>query len=204
MTRDRAAGGTGDAEVVDLSGPRQPAPRTPSPQRMREIMGLFATGVTVVSVGGPRPHAMTANAFSSVSLEPPMVLCCVARTARMHDAVLAAGCFAVSVLAEDQHAVAGHFASRSRPSGRAQFAEVAHRLGPHTGAPLLTGALAWLELSLAHSYPGGDHTILVGEVLDCGERVGAEDPAALAFYAGRFHRLDPTGELPSQRAKDAS
>lgn len=112
---------------------------------LREAMAQFATGVTIVTVGGQRCHGMTANAFTSVSLDPPLVLVCVAKAARLHAAILADGCFAVSVLGGDQAHVARYFADRGRPAGMAQFDAVQWRPGACTGAPLLSGALAWLE-----------------------------------------------------------
>lgn len=135
---------------------------------LRGVLSRFATGVVVLSVGGPDIHAMTANAFSSLSLDPPMVLCCVACTARIHPAILTESSFAVSILGADQEWLARHFANRERPIGVAQFAEVDWRTGPHTGAPLLLGASAWLECQLVRTYDGGDHSIFVGAVLDAG------------------------------------
>ncbi|WP_253888140.1 flavin reductase family protein [Actinokineospora diospyrosa] len=156
-------------------------------------MSRFATGVTVLTAGGPDGHGMTANAFTSVSLDPPLVLCCVRKTARMHDAIVGAGRFAVSVLAADQRELATYFADRRRPAGMAQFDAVGWVPGPRTGAPLLAGALAWLECELTESYAGGDHTVFLGRVLDLRRgRAGR----ALVFYGGGFHQVgapDPAG-----------
>jgi flavin reductase (DIM6/NTAB) family NADH-FMN oxidoreductase RutF len=127
---------------------------------------------------------MTANAFSSVSLEPPLVLCCVAKTARMHAAITARRQFAVSVLGADQDQLARYFADRSRPDGAAQFDAVPWVPGPITGTPLLAGALAWLECDLTDAYEGGDHSIFLGRVL--GSRRSRGRPA-LIFHEGRFH-----------------
>lgn len=196
------AGGPGpDGRVPTLSA--VPGPRRPvlNPQaELRTVLGQFATGVTVLTAGGESAHAMTANSFTSVSLSPPMVLCCVARAARMHAAILGAASFGVSVLSVEQNEAARWFADWRRPAGMAQFAAVEHRFGSHTGAPLLTGSLAWLECSLAQAYEAGDHSIFVGEVLDCGR---GEASGALSFFAGGYHRLDPPGR-PAAREKDAS
>jgi flavin reductase (DIM6/NTAB) family NADH-FMN oxidoreductase RutF len=154
----------------------------------REVMGMFATGITVVTAGGDGPHGMTANAFSSVSLDPPLVLVCVARTAVMHDAILGCGSYAVSVLGGEQEQVARYFADCRRPRGVAQFDGIGWRAGPYTGAPLLDGALAWLECELAEVYEGGDHSIFLGRVLDIGR---VEDGRALLFFAGGYHRMVP-------------
>lgn len=157
-------------------------------------MGQFATGVTVLTAGsGSNCHGMTANAFSSVSLEPPLVLCCVARAARMHGVIMSAQSFAVSILGAGQQELAKHFANWQRPSGQAQFEAVAWHPGERTGAPVLPGALAWLECELVKTYDGGDHTIFLGEVLSAhrggDEADVGEEPAALLFFGGGFHRL---------------
>ncbi|GAA1084469.1 flavin reductase family protein [Nocardiopsis metallicus] len=153
---------------------------------LRRVMSAFATGVTVLTVGGDNPNGMTANAFCSVSLEPPLALCCVGRTARLHKAVSAEGHFAVSVLCADQEATARHFADRARPHGWEQFAPVAWIPGPRTGAPLITGALAWLECEVTEEIVAGDHTVFVGRVL---EAASGEEGSALLFHGGAFHGL---------------
>ncbi|QFZ20715.1 flavin reductase family protein [Saccharothrix syringae] len=153
---------------------------------LREAMSLFATGVTVLTVGGEHVHGMTANAFTSVSLDPPLVLCCVARSAVMHGAISETGRFAVSIMGADQRETARYFADKRRPLGAAQFDAVDWLAGPHSGAPLLHGALAWLECWLVHRYEGGDHTIFVGRVLDCRRGAGA---GALLFYGSAFHEV---------------
>lgn len=153
---------------------------------LREVMSQFATGITVLTAGGESAHGMTANAFSSVSLTPPMVLCCVSRAARMHEAILAEQSFAVSILGADQREVARHFADWRRPRGLTQFDPVDWYPGPHTGAPLLSGCLAWLECSLAQAYDGGDHSIFVGEVV--GASRGNPSPA-LVFFGGGYHQV---------------
>lgn len=168
-----------------------------SPQAtLREVMSRFATGVTVLTAGnGDASHGMTANAFTSVSLDPPLVLCCVSRAARMHETILSADSFAVSILGADQLEVAKYFADWQRPSGRAQFDAVHWERGQRTGAPLLAGALAWLECELVKAYDGGDHSIFLGEVLSSHRNTdpGGTPPAdtdALLFFAGDFHRLN--------------
>ena len=157
------------------------------PQHLRQAFGTFATGVTVVTVGGRMPHGMTANSFTAVSLDPPLVLVCVGRDAVMHDALVEAGRFGVSVLASDQEAVARHFADRRRPLGREQFEVVEWEPGPETGSPLVTGAATHFECTLWRSYDGGDHTIFLGRLLTL-ERYAEDD--ALLFQCGRFHAVD--------------
>jgi flavin reductase (DIM6/NTAB) family NADH-FMN oxidoreductase RutF len=155
---------------------------------LRAICGRFATGITVVTAGQDVPRGMTANSFTSVSLDPPLVLVCVLRTAVMHEAILGCESFAVSVLSAHQEKAARYFADRSRPRGDQEFAVVDSTPGPCTGAPILSGALAWLECRLAAVYDGGDHSIFLAEVLDLGRGVSDD---ALLFYGGGFHRLEP-------------
>ncbi len=160
----------------------------PDPQVMRDVMSSFATGITVLTAAGEHCHGMTANAFSSVSLDPPLVLCCIARTAQMHEAILRARHFGVSVLSAGQEQQARYFASRNRPRGVAQFDEVDWFPGRRSGAPLLSGALAWLECELTEVYSGGDHSIFLGKVLDAARRPGD----ALLFFGGGFHQGMPS------------
>ncbi|MFC5183333.1 flavin reductase family protein [Actinomadura harenae] len=154
---------------------------------LRRMFGAFATGVTVLTCGGARPHGMTANSFSSVSLDPPLVLVCVDRDAVMHAALLDTEFFGVSVLAADQEKVARHFADRRRPLGMAQFDAIDWEPGECTGVPLVADALASFECRRWRGYDGGDHTIFVGRLLAASRR----DPDALVFHDGRFRRLSP-------------
>jgi flavin reductase (DIM6/NTAB) family NADH-FMN oxidoreductase RutF len=151
-------------------------------------MGRFASGITIMStLQGGVAHAMTANAFTSVSLDPPLVLVCVDKGVRMHDAVLECGFWAVSVLADSHQPIAERFAKSGRDL-HSQFDGIATTPGPKTGCPLVEGALSWLECRTWASYPGGDHTIVVGEVLS----LGADDPVdpdPLIYYAGHYREL---------------
>ncbi|MBB5953887.1 flavin reductase (DIM6/NTAB) family NADH-FMN oxidoreductase RutF [Saccharothrix tamanrassetensis] len=162
------------------------APAAIAPDSLRRTMARFATGVIVITVGGEHAHGMTANAFSSLSLDPPLVLCCVAHTARTHASLTAERRFAVSVLGADQEPVARYFADKRRPPGAAQFSRVDCTPGEHTGAPVLADALAWLECALVDAHDSGDHTIFVGEVLAAGR--GAGD-SALLFFDGGYRNL---------------
>ncbi|WP_330287211.1 flavin reductase family protein [Streptomyces sp. NBC_00576] len=153
------------------------------PDRLREVMSRFATGVTVLTVGGEHLHAMTANAFSSVSLDPPAVLCGIGHSAVMHDSLTDAGHFAVNILGAHQEALARHFADKSRVLGAAQFEQVDWRAGEHTGAPLLDDSVAWLECELTEAHSFGDHTIFIGTVLAAGQGAAGEE---LLFVNGRF------------------
>lgn len=163
----------------------QPEPVAFDPLQLRRTLGAFATGVTVVTVGGLEPHGMTANSFTAVSLEPPLILVCVQRDAIMHRQLLNASTFGVSVLAAHHEAVARQFACR-RPPGREQFAGTAWFTGGSSAAPLLADAAARLECALWHTYDGGDHSIFIGRLLSF-ERV--PDADVLLFLHGRFGRL---------------
>jgi flavin reductase len=176
--------------VASVRGDGLPATPVQDALALRKVLSTFATGVTVVTaVGGlGGPCGMTVNSFTSVSLDPPLVLFCVKRGARVHGAIRDAGTFAVSVLSARQQTAARYFADRSRPRGPGEFSAVDAESGQHTGAPILNGALAWLECRLAADHDGGDHSIVVGEVLAA--HIGQHaDP--LLFYRGAFHRLGP-------------
>ncbi|WP_067902581.1 flavin reductase family protein [Actinomadura chibensis] len=162
-------------------------------EAVRRTLGAFATGVVVMTVGGETPHAMTANSFTSVSLDPPLVLVCVGHDAVMHACMEGAEHFGISVLAAHQHALARHFADRGRPLGAAQFESVDWSPGPATGAPVIGGALAALECEVWRRYEGGDHSIFVGRILSLERR---PHDAALLFHAGRMLSLDHARSLP--------
>ena len=163
----------------------------------RRATGQFPGGIVIVTTSAG--HAMTVSAFASVSLEPPLVLFCAEKIARFHDAVLEAGAWAVSILAEDGEKAARWLATRGRPL-EGQLDEVSHHPGPATGAPVLDGALAVLECRTFAVYDGGDHSIVVGRVTAVD---GPADPPAsgaapgppargpLIHHAGRYHRLRP-------------
>jgi flavin reductase (DIM6/NTAB) family NADH-FMN oxidoreductase RutF len=155
---------------------------------LRRTFGMFTTGVTVVTAGKNTPRGLTANSFTSVSLDPPLVLVCVLREAATHAAILEYESFAVSVLSAHQEQVAQYFANPKRPRDDRQFDVVDWVPGHHTGAPILSGTLAWLECRLAAVHDGGDHSIFVGSVLDMG---GGSSRDALLFFGGGFRQLAP-------------
>jgi len=178
---------TGHLRAVDPlpAGLPRSEPAEGDPRALRDVLGRFATGITVVTSSGQLWHGLTANSFSSVSLDPPLVLFSVIRGSQMHDTVLANGVFAVSILGAGQEHVARHFANSSRPDGVEQFDSVDWVPGPRTGAPLLVGALAWLECELDKVYDGGDHAIFLGRVLGLGRSTARE---ALLYFAGAYHQ----------------
>lgn len=146
-------------------------------------MGRFATGVTVLTVNGAdgRPLGMTASSLASVSLEPPLVSVCVDHAAELHDAILAAPVFVVNILESRQEALSRRFADRHED----RFDGVGYHRSPE-GLVLLDGALAHLECDRFASYPGGDHTIIIGRVI--GGSTGEGRP--LLYYRGGYATLE--------------
>ncbi|HEV7209120.1 MAG TPA: flavin reductase family protein [Mycobacteriales bacterium] len=174
---------------MSLPGP------SPDAEIFRAALGRFPTGVTVVStVHEGMPHAMTASSFTSVSLEPLLVLVCVARATRFHPAVLAAGCWGVSMLAAHQVELSRRFATHDRDLDES-LDGVSHRAGRWTGVPLLDGALATLECRTTATHDGGDHSIVVGEVLAI--EVGDDLSPALVWHRGQYGRLAPAKDQPT-------
>jgi flavin reductase len=150
---------------------------------LRNALGAFATGVTVITTRGEtHPYAMTANAFSSVSLDPPLVLICVSRDSLGSQCIAENGCFAVNVLTAEQEAVSRYFASKDRPRGPDALGQVAHRIGI-SGSPILDETMAYFDCRVHESCAAGDHIVVIGEVLALGV-----DPDAkpLLFHAGRY------------------
>jgi flavin reductase len=157
------------------------------PDRFREGLSHFASGVTVVTtLQGGVDHAMTANAFTSVSLDPPLVLVCVEKSARFHQAVALSRYWGASVLAGPQVDIARWLATRGRPL-EGQLEQIPHHRGEHTGAALLEAALCRVECRTWEMYDGGDHTIVVGEVV--GVDVGDPTEDALMYFRSEFGRL---------------
>ena len=132
------------------------------PDHFRQLLGRFTTGVTVLTVATPAgtPLGMTANSLASVSLQPPLISVCVDREADMHDAILRIPEFVVNVLASHQEALARRFADQHED----RFEGIGYHLSPE-GLILLDGALAHIECRRHNPYPGGDHTIVVGQVV---------------------------------------
>jgi flavin reductase len=149
----------------------------------RSTVGSFATGVTVVTTRGEEhAYGMTANAFSSVSLDPPLVLVCVISQSEGSEIIKRNGCFAVNILAEEQEPISRYFASRDRPRGRDAFREVSHRLAT-SGSPILDGVIGYLDCGLHAEHDAGDHQIFIGEVLELGFEA---DGRPLVFHGGRY------------------
>jgi flavin reductase len=155
-------------------------------REFRDTLGAFATGVTVITTQGPEePYGMTANAFSSVSLDPPLILVCVIRGTQGEEMIEQNGIFAVNILSEEQEAISRYFASKSRPRGPDAFAEISHRRAA-SGSPILDGSLAYLDCRVAAMHEAGDHTIFIGEVMAIGSSVEARP---LLFHGGKYGYL---------------
>jgi flavin reductase (DIM6/NTAB) family NADH-FMN oxidoreductase RutF len=147
-------------------------------RELRQVMGRFATGVTVVTTLERNTiHGMTANAFLSVSLHPPLVLVSLGRC-RMGEMLPRTKRYGVSILAHDQGQFADHFAARGHAAQEPEFLW-------HSGLPLLEGALAHLVCRVVDIHPAGDHVLWIGEV----EHVHHRDGEPLLFYTGRFGTL---------------
>lgn len=149
----------------------------------RRVMGHFATGVTVITThdGAGTLAGLTANAVSSVSLNPPLVLVCVDKGAESYPAFSASGAFAINILSEEQEAISRRFAK----SGGDKFTGTGYRLGV-TGSPLLSDVVAHIECKVKHAFDAGDHTIFVGEVLEIAVD-GERDP--LLYFRGGYRNL---------------
>lgn len=152
------------------------------PARFRQLLGRFATGVTVLTVRDPggQPAGMTASSLASVSLEPPLVSVCVDHQADLHDLIAAAPEFTVNILESGQEELSRRFADE-HPD---RFDGVGYHVGPE-GQVRLDGALAHIECERFAIYPGGDHTIVVGRVV--GGDTGDGHP--LLYYRGGYAAL---------------
>jgi flavin reductase (DIM6/NTAB) family NADH-FMN oxidoreductase RutF len=170
----------------------EPGPPRPFTERhFRDALAQFATGVTVICVRAPdgRYVGFTANSFNAVSLDPPLIAWCLARTGSGLAAFEAAGRYAINVLAHDQVAIARRFAREHVD----RFAGVPYRIGA-AGAPLIEGCVAWFECRHYARHPAGDHVLFVGEVETCERRTDA----GLVFHHGRYAATrplpDPAGD----------
>jgi flavin reductase (DIM6/NTAB) family NADH-FMN oxidoreductase RutF len=162
-----------------------------SPAEFRQALGCFATGVTVITVDYEgQVQGMTANAFASVSLDPPLVLVCVDHRARTHAHLHAKKRFGVNVLAENQQTISEYYARTAQDHGYAErdagarFDRTAH------GTPVLNGALAYLECRLHTAQDAGDHTIFIAEVEEVVVREG--DP--LLYYRAKYRTIEGAEE----------
>jgi flavin reductase (DIM6/NTAB) family NADH-FMN oxidoreductase RutF len=152
----------------------------------RNTVGAFATGVTVITTHGDAgPYGMTANAFCSVSLDPPLVLVCVVSGTTGAETIERNGVFAVNVLGAHQEPISRFFASRDRPAGQDAFRDIPHYTAV-TGSPILERAAAYLDCWLSAQHEAGDHLIFIGEVVGLGLDA---DSRPLVFHGGGYAAL---------------
>jgi flavin reductase (DIM6/NTAB) family NADH-FMN oxidoreductase RutF len=152
----------------------------------RDALGAVATGVTVITTRGEEhAYGMTANAFSSVSLDPPLVLVCTRLLSEGSEHIDRNGVFAVNVLAADQEPLSRYFSSKDRPRGIDAFRDVPHTTVA-TGSPILDGVAAYLDCRLHTAHEAGDHRIFIGEVLALDAHAELEP---LLFHGGSYKLL---------------
>ena len=153
-----------------------------NPDMFRKVMSQFATGITVVTTRVENKiHGLTVNAFCSVSLEPPLLLVCIRNNTHGYESIKRGQNFAVNILGQTQEKVAKKFATNSLSSDE-RFAEIDYRFKA-SGAPVLVESLGWLDCKLVATYPGGDHTLFLGEVLALGHR---NDQQPLLFFQSKY------------------
>jgi 3-hydroxy-9,10-secoandrosta-1,3,5(10)-triene-9,17-dione monooxygenase reductase component len=152
------------------------------PSELRRVMGCFATGVTIITTRDQsgRPYGLTANAVTSLSLEPPLLLICVDRNAETFPHFFDSKIFVLNILAEDQEEVSRRFAK----TGGDKFAGLGYRLG-RLDTPVLDGTLGHVECRIIETIEGGDHVIHIGQV----EHAEATDGRPLIFYRGKYRHL---------------
>lgn len=153
------------------------------PRQLRRCLGRFATGVAVVTSrhGDVGPVGLTVNSFTSVSLDPPLILFCIDCQAATHDLFVTAAHFAVNILGADQQPISDRFAARGSDKWRG-VAHGFHRLG----VPLLSDSLAHLVCAREHVYAGGDHSIVIGRVLDLHQ---SDHGQPLLYFQGAYRCL---------------
>lgn len=149
----------------------------------RKVLSHFASGVTVITTcdADGRPTGLTASAFTSVSLDPPLILVCVAHSSQSYPALRERGRFAVNFLCSKQEDVSRRFATSKQID---KFEGVPHRI-TELGLPVLTEALAHLECVTVNAHVEGDHTVFIGRV----ESSATTDAAPLLYFRGKYDRL---------------
>src|SRR5436190_18987753 len=156
----------------------------PDPWEFRRAIGRAASAVAIVAANTAEGfRALTVTSFTAASWEPPLVLVSVDKYFRAHDLLVGADTFAVSVLSERQEFLGERFAGRA-PGSPGRFGDVPHTLAA-SGAPIIVGAIAWIDCRRSATYEAGDHTLLLGAVTAAQESGGLP----LLYYAGRYARL---------------
>jgi flavin reductase (DIM6/NTAB) family NADH-FMN oxidoreductase RutF len=184
LLHTRADVDAGESPEIDLTAPLAAGESSFDQRRFRDALAQFTTGVTIVTAIAPdgSPRGFTANSFTSVSLNPPLVLACIDRGAHSYDAFTQGSGFAVNILSQDQRELSQRFASKSAE----KFAGVAWSKGA-TGLPIIDGALAWLECRHWRRVTAGDHVVLIGEVVNLGVNSGQP----LAYFGSSYGAVAP-------------
>ena len=163
--------------------PSGPRPLAPDPATYRTVLGHFATGVVIVSaIDGEEPVGMACNSFTSVSLEPPLVLFCAAKSSTTWPRIKAAGKWAANILDDDGEEICRLFAQK----GADRFAHISYTPG-RTGSPILDDALAFVDCETLVEHDAGDHVIVVGRVVELGYQ---HEGKPLLFYRGGYGRYE--------------
>lgn len=151
-------------------------------KEQRRILGKFATGVTVASTKiGDETWGMTANAVTSLSLDPPLVILCIQKEGQSRSKFEEGGCFALNILSAEQQEISDRFAFK----GPKDFSDL-ETTTAETGAPILKDAIGWVDCKLKEILPGGDHDIFIGEIV-AGGAVEAGSP--LLYFSGKYAKL---------------
>lgn len=172
-----------------------PAPEAPpliAADAYREVMGRFVTGVTVVTSvderrGQPYPWGTTVNAFSSVSLDPPLVLVCIGRERSIHPVIARSGRFAVNILGEESQDLSDCFSGAPAAHPKEAFCDAEYHVG-ESGLPILEASVAHLECVVEQTLAAGDHTIYLARVAHLG--LSEVHPLPLLYYRGRYLRIE--------------
>jgi flavin reductase (DIM6/NTAB) family NADH-FMN oxidoreductase RutF len=178
-------------QAEDALGPAAEAPDAPPSRpptvdsaRYRQVLGHFITGVTVITaVHDGTPAGLAVNSFTSVSLDPPLVAFCAAKSSTTWPSIQAAGHFCVNVLAEEQEDVSRLFATR----GADKFSGIGWRRAGQTGSPILNDVLAWIECITEAEHDAGDHLVVIGRVVDLDV---ARERKPLVFFRGGYGRFE--------------
>ncbi len=176
-----------------MPSPHMEGDMAADPQSFKSALGRFASGVTVVTLAGPEgDHGMTASAFCSLSLDPPLILVCVKKGNTTHGLLEQATGFGVNLLSAEQVSISNRFAGWGFPEDQDKWADLEITRGEVSGAPLIGGSMAQLDCTKWSAQDGGDHTIFIGQVeaaVSFGER---DDLAPLLYLAGRYRGVGET------------
>ena len=157
-----------------------------NPDDFKASLGRFASGVTVITVGGEEDHGMTASAFCSLSLDPPLILVCVKNGNTTHERLMKSSGFGVNLLGADQKDLSNRFAGWGFPADQDKWADLQVKRGKVSGAPLIEGSLAHLDCSLFGTREGGDHTIFIGKVENATAYGERDSLSPLLYFAGSY------------------